>query len=835
MKNPFRYRSPRSTRIVYGIAALIVFSITVIHLLDVMVFRVTSNDECGWVPPPAGRPGLIITNIVPGGITDRAGVRDGDTLLRINGQEIQVASAGRILNALQPGDTATYLINRHGTLLEARIRILKLFDTFSLTLFLLGFSFLLVGTIVVMTKPEGFIQRAFGRYGLFTMLVFGLFTASIDPMDPWWKNVSLVSGYIIGHIFGGPQFILFFRDFPTRNVLLGKRWVKILLYSLSVAFMAFIILGTRLGFPPSFLTYMLISPIAFLVVGVGVFISAYRRMTDPTARNQLRPILIGFIFGFVVFTYITIFTAVNPFLFFLQPTSMLPIVLILLMPASFGYAIFRYRLMDIDLIIERSLIYGAVTASLAGVYVIVVFGIGSLLGMLIGQPDSKILSIVAFVVIAFIFDPVKRRAQEGIDRTFYRERRNYQRALLEFSQELPRLINLGEILDSILSRISSTMHVEKIAVVLCDDQTGCSSVTKNIDGDCCNFTAAQNGLISRLRTTRVAQLLTFIGDESEADSIDPSDRENIRRSGIILAVPLLLQERLIGLITVGPKSSGKVYSQDDIDLLTTVASQAAIAIENSRLHRSELEKEKIQEELEMARKIQQGLLPKADPVMEHLDISGISIPALTVGGDYFDYILLGPGKLLTVVADVSGKGMSAALYMSKVQGMIQLAGRMYESPKEMLIHVNRLLYQGIERKSFITMILALFDLERNNVTICRAGHNKAIIATGGTVSLLQSAGIGLGLEHGAIFDKTLEEVEYPLNGKSSFVFYSDGLTETMNGQRQELGEDALFDIIKHHGGSSAVELRGQLLAAAESFRGDAEQLDDITIVVVRTK
>ncbi len=834
MKNPFRYRSPRNTRIIFGAAAIIVLLITCVHLLDVMVFRVTSNDECGWVQCPAGRPGLIIRDIVPGGVTDHAGVKDGDTLLRINNREVTFRTAPGILNALQPGDTATYLLNRNGNLFEAKIRILKLFDTFSLTLFLLGFSFLLVGTIVIMTKPEGLIQRAFGRYGLFSMLVFGLITINIDPADPWWKKTFLTYGYLIGHAFGGPQFILFFRHFPVRNALLTKRWVAPLLYTLGIVSTLLLIFGARLGITFSFLAYILISPITFFVTGVGFFIASYARMSDHNARSRLRPILIGFIFGAVVFTYIGVFTAVNPFLFFLVPTSMLPIVLILVMPATFGYAIFRYRLMDIDLIIERSLIYGAVTASLAGIYIVVVFGIGSLLGMLIGQPDSKVLSIFAFIVIAFVFDPVKRRAQESIDRTFYRERRNYQRALLEFSQELPRLINLEEILDSILQRISATMHVEKIAVVLCDDQEGCSSARRNIEADCCDFTATQNGLIALLRESRTAQVLSFIADESEGLSIHEADREKIRRAGIVLAIPLLLQERLIGLITVGPKFSRKVYSQDDIDLLTTVASQAAIAIENSRLHRSEIEKQKIQEEMEMARRIQQGLLPKSDPDIEHLDVSGISVPALSVGGDYFDYIRLGPGKLLTVVADVSGKGMSAALYMSKIQGMIQLAGRMYRSPKEMLIHVNRLLYDGIERKSFITMVLALFDLDRKTATVCRAGHNKAIIASGGSVAFLQSAGIGLGLERGEIFDRTLEEVTYPLNGESWFVFYSDGLTETMNTERQELGEAALSDIVQRRGADSALELRSRLMSAAEAFRGSAEQHDDITIVVVRT-
>jgi len=159
---------------------------------------------------------------------------------------------------------------------------------------------------------------------------------------------------------------------------------------------------------------------------------------------------------------------------------------------------------------------------------------------------------------------------------------------------------------------------------------------------------------------------------------------------------------------------------------------------------------------------------------------------MSVGGDYFDYIQLGPKKLLVVVADVSGKGMSAALYMSKIQGMVQLAAHMYKTPKEMLIQINRRIFDGIERKSFITMILAMFDLQKNEVRICRAGHNKALIGVNGKLQFLNGHGIGLGLERGKIFEKELQEIRKPLTHDGIFVFYSDGLTEAMDEQKINL-------------------------------------------------
>lgn len=535
-----------------------------------------------------------------------------------------------------------------------------------------------------------------------------------------------------------------------------------------------------------------------------------------------------------MFAYLTTVLLIDPFTIYLNPVLFLPALLLAFVPAAFGYAIFRYRLMDIELIIKRSLIYGAVTAALAAIYLLFVFGIGSLLGIILGHADNRALSVAAFIVIAFVFDPIKRRVQESIDRIFYRERYDYQKALLEFSQELPQQMNLDQILNSMVSRISSTMHIDKVAVVLCDEKEGCYCITREIPEEYCQFIQNNGGLIELLRLTRSPQSFALLAVEQDSIAMIASDKDKLIASGVALAVPMFLQDRLIGTVNVGSKRSGKVYSQEDINLLSTVASQAAIAVENARLHKSEVEKQRMEEELKLAWQIQQGLLPKTNPSIEGLDISGITIPARTVGGDYFDYIQLGPKRLLVVVADVSGKGMSAALYMSKVQGMVQLAAHMYASPRDILTNVNRRIFDGIERKSFITMILALFDLEQREVRICRAGHNKAFFSTNGNIEYLNTSGIGLGLERGDVFESTLEETRKPLEPKGLFVFYTDGLTEAMNEQRAQFGEDTVQGIIQSKRNLSSPELQQSILASVETFRGNAEQHDDITLVIVKS-
>ncbi len=836
MENLSGVHSPRTIRIVYSAASIFVLVLTLFHALNVLFFKATSNDQCGWLIRDKSLPGLEITQIVPGGVADRAGLKEGDILLAINGKQFTPSeSAMQIINSIKRNEYAEYTVERAGTIFKTHVQVLKVFDVRYLVYLLLGLGFLLVGHIVVMSRPQGLVQRMFGRYGIFAMLLLGLSQLNLAETSPWIYLYS--SAAAVGWVFSIPTMVLFFLHFPVKTRAASWTWLKVALYLYSI--ITFIPSILRLFFSwqepfPGFVSVILnFTPGLFFFGGLTIFTVNYFRSVERSRRKQVRPVFYSVIIGVLTVVYSNVLQRSNQFVIFTQPVLLLPMFLLLLLPLSFGYSIFRYRLMDIDFVIKRSLLYAMVTAMLAGLYLLLVYLIGKAMSYALGIEENQIGNLFAFVILAFAFDPLKRKAQDWIDRVFYQERYNYQKALLEFSQELPTKMHLGQILTSMISRISSTMHVEKVAVVLCDDVEGCSSSTQQIDAADCGFGREPDGLLALLRTTRTAQSFALLATEPDSFNIHASDKEKILRAGVVLSVPMFMQGRLIGMIMVGPKMSGKVYSREDTDLLSTVGGQAAIAIENARLHESEIEKQRIEEELALARKIQQGLLPKEQPPMQGLDISGVSIPALTVGGDYFDYIPLGPNKLLVVVGDVSGKGMSAALYMSKIQGMIQVIAPMYQHPKEMLIQVNRRIYDSLKRKSFITMILALFDLERKEVMICRAGHNKALIGVNGSLEYLQGGGIGLGLERGPLFEQELEEINKPFDRNSIFVFYSDGLTEAMNETNAQFGEETVYELVKQKRSLKAKELQQTILKSVEEFRGNAEQNDDLTVVVVK--
>lgn len=782
---------------------------------------------------------LVIVNIVPDGVTDRAGIKEGDILLRIDSISVNsYYGAQHLLNLHHAGSVAEFLVDRNGTLMRFDVEVLKIFRYTYFAVFLLGFGFLLVGYFVVMARPQGSIQRKFARYGIYALFFFGMSSMSTSLLyDPAWKVNFLQITFFISFILSPPIFISYFLHFPVQRPVVNRRWLMPLLYGGTVLAALFlwisapVIWGDESLYPYRVIAYNI--PFAYFFIGLGILTHSYFKRVQREQRPQLRPILQSAFTGIVAFIYVKIITTTYPFAIFLQPYLLLPALLIIGIPPAFGYSIIKHRLMDITFIIKRSVLYALITAAIAAIYLAIVFGLGNLLGTVLGETDNKLMALIAFVVIALLFDPVKQRAQRIIDRLFYRERLNYQKALLEFSNELPRQMNLDQILNSMVNRISGTMHVDTVSVSLCDPEEGCHVMSRNMPEDLCSFTQKEGGVYSQMRVSREPMSFTLLEEDTRIS--DAEDLMKLKQSGVQLMVPMFLQDRLLGSINVGPKKSGKLYSQEDVDLLSTVASQAAIAIENARLHRSEIDKQKIKEQLNIAQRIQQGLLPKSKPPFDQLDIAGVSIPALTVGGDYYDYIQLSDTRLLVAVGDVSGKGMSAALYMSNVQGMIRFAARMYDRPIDILSSVNRLIYEGMERNSFITMILALFDFEENTVTVCRAGHTQPLVAMNGEMKFMGSEGMGLGLEPGDIFDHALEEKTFALRKDGLLLLYSDGLTEAMDIDMNEFGEERVYRMVEEAASESSADLQDRIIREVEHHRNGAEQNDDITLVVIRVR
>lgn len=249
------------------------------------------------------------------------------------------------------------------------------------------------------------------------------------------------------------------------------------------------------------------------------------------------------------------------------------------------------------------------------------------------------------------------------------------------------------------------------------------------------------------------------------------------------------------------------------------------------------EKQRLEEELRIARQIQMSLLPQDTVTLAGLRISALCLPAAEVGGDYYDLLPLSDTRMGVLVADVSGKGTSAALYMAELKGLVLSLSRIHDSPARLLSEANRILSANMDSRSFITMTYAVVDTVGRTVRFARAGHNPVIhleTATGRT-RVLAPQGMGLGMDAGDRFDEVLEETEVPLRSGDVFVFFTDGLPEAMNERAELFGERRLRDVIERSESLGTDQMKEAILSGIRAFVGEAAPHDDMTLVVLKVE
>jgi serine phosphatase RsbU (regulator of sigma subunit) len=281
-----------------------------------------------------------------------------------------------------------------------------------------------------------------------------------------------------------------------------------------------------------------------------------------------------------------------------------------------------------------------------------------------------------------------------------------------------------------------------------------------------------------------------------------------------------------------------IRSRDQLGELAESFNVMANGIQD--LLREQAEKERLEEELRIARQIQMSLLPQNTVGLPGLRIAALCLPAAEVGGDYYDLLPLSDTKMGVLVADVSGKGTSAALYMAELKGLVLSLSRIHDSPARLLAEANRILAANMDPRSFITMTYAIVDTAARTLRYARAGHNPMIhleAATGRT-HVLAPQGIGLGMDRGDRFEEVLEEKVVPLEEGDVFLFFTDGLSEAMNTSAELFGERRLRDVVEAaeslgHEGDDTDDMKERILAAVRDFVGEAAQHDDMTMVILK--
>lgn len=298
----------------------------------------------------------------------------------------------------------------------------------------------------------------------------------------------------------------------------------------------------------------------------------------------------------------------------------------------------------------------------------------------------------------------------------------------------------------------------------------------------------------------------------------------------VLAVPLGVSEKVFGIIYAdSPIAEGR-FTEDHLKVLTTLASVAAIRVENARLVEARLERERLERELALASEIQQRFQPTAPPHITGYELQGISFPCYEIGGDYYDFIEREDGRLVIALGDVSGKGTAAALLMSSLHAAIHAQSASHDSLVATISAVNRYLADNIPANRFVTLFYAELDPESGSMSFLNAGHNPPLIVhSAGTVEQLASGGLPLGIKR----DAEYREGRTQLQPGDVLVIYSDGVTEAVSPTGEEFGPTRLYEVVSRNVEASAAGIRDRIESSLTKFAQGTSAADDITLVIVK--
>jgi serine phosphatase RsbU (regulator of sigma subunit) len=298
----------------------------------------------------------------------------------------------------------------------------------------------------------------------------------------------------------------------------------------------------------------------------------------------------------------------------------------------------------------------------------------------------------------------------------------------------------------------------------------------------------------------------------------------------VMAVPLYSGEETFGMVYVDNPLDNR-FTEEDLDVLTTIASVASIKIEHETLLEERLEKRRMEEELKVASEIQLRLQPVAPPKLQGWDMTGVSFPCREIGGDYYDYIASKKDNSVTIaLGDVSGKGTGAALLMSSLHAAVRAQSQTTASVREVMGEINRYLYENTPSNKFVTLFYGKLNPESGVLTYSNGGHNPpALVQSGGEVMKLEVGGLPIGVMQNSVYREG--QVEFRLG--DVLIIYSDGITESVNDSGEEFGETRLIDVVRRYVDRSAAGLRDRIDEALSRFVGAAAPVDDMTLMIIK--
>ena len=864
------------------------------------------HSEPGWIAYQGeGELLLIGTTTSP---EAAAYLRQNDEVISINNLRIvSDFDISDVFRKIEPGTIYTLRILRNGRPLD----LLLPSQPIPTSLWILALAvriiipnvFLLTGLVVFLLKPDD-------KQALLLALMFGMFPGMMLASAPpfagraVWLVVVMLTVNIVS-LFLPPVFLHFFQIFPEPSALI-RRWPrleKFLYVPHLVAFVPFFVVTNLLAaFAPAKLyefraEYPGLAILGFVVmtlyIAAGLLsLMLNYRSAGRVSRRKMRVVVAGSVAGFLpLFLVFAAAVLFNPRHEHLLLPEIIAIFCFQLFPLSFAYAIIRHQVIPVHLIVRRGVRYLLISRGFIIVQALVVFFVlsflltGSRLEFIDGYgPRADIVATMLATALAIgVLTLVNQRVLPLIDRKFFREAYDAQQLLSDLGIEMRRVTNVKQILDLAIGKIQRALHVDNVTAFLIDRVTGdyrCAVRSRmheqgerTVDAERSLRLPADGYAALRLRHSAMPMAVDLAGSWGQGyptsnvavTEARRRERETLRQMGTELLIPIATKDELLGMLSLGKRMGDLPFSSDDRQLLIAVAFQVAFAIQNAELVQQVAEEERLRRELEIATAVQRRLFPSSPPDVESLELAGICIPARGVGGDYYDFIQLANDRVGIAVADVAGKGISAALLMSTVQASLrsqapQVNGRL----TELVSSMNHLLHGSTDAASYATFFYAQYDAARRALTYVNAGHNPPLLIRVASVSEAEGASISAAAAAGAnpealrpsgprsgggSIDElrcggpvigAFDECEYlqetiDLESGDIMIAYTDGVTEAYNSAGEEFGEERLRDTVGRSAHLSAQELSDRIVDQVREWSGDTPQFDDLTLVVMKVK
>lgn len=405
--------------------------------------------------------------------------------------------------------------------------------------------------------------------------------------------------------------------------------------------------------------------------------------------------------------------------------------------------------------------------------------------------------------------------------------------LYQLSQAFNSSLDLDEVLNRVMDEVIAATRAERGFVMLVEPGAPVDELSfRAARGMDQQTIEAPRFQVSRSVVERVARL----GQPLLTSDAQTDDRFNIRQSIVmmglrsVLCVPLTAKERTIGVVYVDNRLQAGIFTQADLELLSAIASTAAIAIENARLYQVAVEKSRMERELQMARTVQISLLPAELPQLPGWEFAARWQPARQVAGDLYDFIPL-PGRLGLVVADVTDKGLPAALFMVFSRSVVRNSLARAATPQEGILQANRAICAESSHGLFVTLFYAQLDPASGEIIYVNAGHNPALLyrAGQGRLVALPNTGMPLGVEAEAEYSQRTAQLE----PGDFLVLYTDGITEAIDGRREQYGEERLEQAILAAHQRPVDQVAAAIEADLGRFTGPTAPFDDVTLMIVK--